>query len=92
MLNVAVNGHTATSIDTAGRRVGELWLDREYENLRKIPSPISGLPKSDSTGSMSSQAKMQSPASESVKSLGESDSVKLAGRLVSRLQMFTLFY
>ncbi|XP_052770134.1 ral GTPase-activating protein subunit alpha-2-like isoform X3 [Mya arenaria] len=80
MLNVTVTGHTSTSIETAGRCVGELWTDQEYENLRKIPaSSPNHLHGSDSTGSLSSQAK-HSP--EDSKSPAESDPVKLAGRLM----------
>ncbi|WAR18389.1 RGPA1-like protein [Mya arenaria] len=76
MLNVTVTGHTSTSIETAGRCVGELWTDQEYENLRKIPaSSPNHLHGSDSTGSLSSQAK-HSP--EDSKSPAESDPVKLA--------------
>ena len=80
MLNIAVSGHTPTSMYSAAKTLSDLWHDQDFENLRDIP-PLSRPPSSDSLSSMADKPKRPSPEN---KKKTETDSVKLAARLVSR--------
>ena len=80
MLNIAVSGHTPTSMYAAARILSDLWHDQDFDNLREIP-PLSRPPSSDSISSMATDKPKQPSPDRSKKA--ETDSVKLAARKVS---------
>ena len=82
MLNIAVSGHTPTSMYAAARILSDLWHDQDFDNLREIP-PLSRPPSSDSISSMATDKPKQPSPDRSKKA--ETDSVKLAARKVCTL-------
>ena len=88
MLNIAVSGHTPTSLYYAAKTLSDLWHDQDFVNLRDIP-PLSRPPSSDSLSSMADKPKQGSPE-KNLKT--DADCVKLAARLVSTTREVGMFH
>ncbi|KAL4238881.1 Ral GTPase-activating protein subunit alpha-2 [Mactra antiquata] len=82
MMNVALSGHTVSSLETSYRCVAELWQDSEYENLRNL-SNITRMSSSDSTSSISSNSEKNKRTTKDTNDRKlNTDPVKLAARLM----------